>query len=48
MDKQDEEALEKARERTAVLGITENPRIRSDLEMIDKDQLWRAVSQLEE
>lgn len=40
--------LEKARNRTDVLGIADDPRTRADLEFIDKDQLARAVAQLKE
>ena len=40
--------LEKARERTAALGVTEDRRIRADLETIDRDHLVRAIRQLEE
>ena len=40
--------LEKARNRTDVLGIADDQRTRADLEFIDKDQLARAVSQLKE
>ncbi len=38
--------LEKARERTSVLGSTDCSRTRPDLEMIDLDQLRRALLQL--
>ena len=38
--------LEKARERTSVLGNIDCERTRSDLEMIDLDQLRRAILQL--
>ena len=41
-------ALEKARDRTAVLGVSDDERTRGDLEMIDKNQLQRAIRQLEE
>lgn len=41
-------ALEKARDRIAVLGINNDERVRADLELIDKDQLLRAIAQLEE
>jgi hypothetical protein len=41
-------ALEKARERTAILGIVDDERTRSDLEFIDKDHLKRAIEQLAE
>lgn len=41
-------ALEKARERTDVLGVIDDERTRPDLEFIDKDQLRRAVRQLAE
>ena len=40
--------LEKAKERTAVLGVVDDARTRADLEFIDKDQLRRAISQLAE
>ena len=40
--------LEKARNRTDVLGIADDQRTRADLEFIDKDQLARAVAQLKE
>lgn len=40
-------ALEKARDRTTVLGVNEEPRVRGDLEAIDRDQLFRAMAQLE-
>lgn len=38
--------LEKARERTSVLGNIDCERTRADLEMIDLDQLRRAILQL--
>ena len=41
-------ALEKARERTAVLGVFDNKRTRDDLEMIDRDHLLHSIRQLEE
>jgi len=41
-------ALEKAQERTDVLGIIDEERTRSDLELIDKNQLGRTVRQLTE
>lgn len=41
-------ALEKARERTAVLGVIDEERTRRDLEFIDRDQLERAIGQLAE
>ena len=40
--------LEKARGRTDVLGVADDPRTRADLEFIDKDQLARALAQLKE
>ena len=40
--------LEKARDRTKVLGVIADERTRADLEFIDKDQLARAVAQLKE
>ena len=40
--------LEKARDRTDVLGVIDDERTRADLEFIDKDQLARAVAQLRE
>ncbi len=40
--------LEKARARTDILGVIDEVRIRSDLELIDKDQLLRAIRQLRE
>ena len=40
--------LEKARDRTRVLGVNTDERTRADLEFIDKDQLARAVAQLQE
>lgn len=40
--------LEKAKERTAVLGVVDDTRTRGDLEFIDKDQLLRAIAQLAE
>lgn len=40
--------LEKARDRIAVLGINDDERVRADLETIDRDQLLRAMAQLEE
>ncbi len=40
--------LEKARDRTKVLGVIDDHRTRGDLEFIDKDQLARAVAQLNE
>lgn len=40
--------LEKARDRTKVLGVIDDERTRADLEFIDKDQLARAVAQLKE
>lgn len=39
--------LIKAQERTKTLGITNNPELRNDLEIIDADQLKRALNQLE-
>lgn len=42
------QTLEKARERTAVLGVIDDARTRADLEFIDKNQLSRAISQLKE
>ena len=41
-------ALERARERTSVLGVNDDARVRNDLEVIDRDQLFRAMAQLEE
>ena len=40
--------LEKARDRTMVLGVSNDERTRADLEFIDKDQLARAVAQMKE
>lgn len=40
--------LEKAKERSAVLGTIDDPLTRADLEFIDKDQLLRGIAQLEE
>ena len=40
--------LEKARERTSVLGIFDSKRSKDDLEMIDKEQLLHSISQLVE
>lgn len=40
--------LEKAKERTAVLGVVDDARTRADLEFIDKDQLLRTIAQLGE
>ena len=40
--------LEKARERTTVLGVIDDKRTRADLEFIDKNQLSRAIDQLRE
>ncbi len=40
--------LEKARDRTGVLGVVDDERTRADLEFIDKDQLARAVAQLKD
>jgi hypothetical protein len=40
--------LEKAKERSAVLGVVDDPRTRVDLEFIDRDQLLRAIAQLAE
>ncbi len=40
--------LERAKERTAVLGVNDDARVRNDLETIDRDQLFRAIAQLEE
>lgn len=40
--------LEKAKERSNVLGIREDPGIMKDLAFIDRDHLLRAISQLGE
>ena len=40
--------LEKAKDRTKVLGVIDDERTRADLEFIDKDQLARAVAQMKE
>lgn len=39
--------LERARERTMVLGSNDDARVRGDLETIDRDQLFRAMAQLD-
>ena len=40
--------LEKAKERTAVLGVVDDARTRADLEFIDRDHLSRTIAQLAE
>lgn len=40
--------LEKAKERSAVLGTIDNALTRADLEYIDKDHLLRTIAQLNE
>ena len=40
--------LEKAKDRVEVLGVIDDERTRADLEFIDKDQLARAVAQLQD
>lgn len=40
--------LENARERTSVLGIVDEDRNRSDRQVIDKDQMLRAIRQIDE
>lgn len=40
--------LEKARERTKVLGVKNEGRILKDLEFIDRDHLLRAIAQMKE
>ena len=40
--------LEKAKERSATLGVTSEERLLRDLEFIDRDHLLRAIHQLQE
>lgn len=42
------QVVEKARERSETLGTTVDVKVLPDLEMIDKDQLGRAIRQLDE